>query len=99
MKQEGIPLLEYYRNSYLNIHKMNMKNEDTRTETFGVSGFYGIKLKENDIYNTIKNMTQKDIKNVCAQCFDFNKLGVMCIGKYASADSMGSKIQDILQSY
>jgi predicted Zn-dependent peptidase len=99
IKTGGIPGLEYYRKSYLNIHQMNMKNEDIRTETFGVSGFYGITMKENDISNTIKNMTQKDIKRVCKQCFDFDKLGVICMGKWASADSMGAKIQDMLESY
>lgn len=98
MKQFGLSKknLTYFKTSYKNHLKYKFANEEYRASWVGDNLFYGCPMTETNFIKGINDISNNDIKAICQEVFDFNRMGVYSTGAYTDIRSIKKDIKSLL---
>lgn len=89
--------LIYFKESYKNHMMYKFTNEEYRASWYGDNLFYGTSQNEQDLFDGIKNITNKDIKKICKEVFQFKRMGIYTSGNYDNKDNeLVNKLKDAI---
>ncbi len=98
MKSNGLSRknLQYFKDSYKSRIMYKFTNEEYRASWYGDNFFYGSKQTEGELLKSINKITNNDVKNLCKDVFDFNKMGFYSNGNYDEERNVGNEIKNVI---
>lgn len=85
--------LSYFKESYRNHMMYKFTNEEYRASWYGDNLFYGSTQTERDLFNGINKIRNEDIKRICQEVFNFNRMGVYTNGNYDEEQTLAQKLK------
>jgi predicted Zn-dependent peptidase len=90
--------LNRYKKSYIDRIKYDIINTESNAEFVGQELFYNPKFSVNRLIKLINNVKLSTILSIAAFIFDFEKMGVMSVGKYKSPERTVDDIHHVLKA-
>ena len=99
LKSKGLTneVLDFYKTSYLNHVQYKFANEEYRASWHGDNIFYGVDISEVEYIDSIRNITNDNIKDVCKQVFEVSQMAVYSFGNYFEKNKVKDNIQQTLR--
>lgn len=92
--------LKYFKESYKNHMMYKFTNEEYRASWYGDNFFYGTSQNEKDLFDGIISITNKDIKNICREVFQFKRMGIYTNGNYGNYNNeLVDKLKDTVDGW
>lgn len=88
-----------FKASFISTLKMKFANEEFRTEWHGVNHFYGDMTRQETYMRYMTALTRAQFQAACAEIFDFERMGILCVGDFSNPNKTSLALMDILQSY
>lgn len=95
----GRDMLLFFKTSYLNHVKYQFTNQEYRATWHGDNIFYGVDITEKYYFEQIKNITNKDIKDVCTHVFDMTRMSIYTFGNYNNTKQLQRGLEHELQHF
>jgi predicted Zn-dependent peptidase len=90
--------LSYFKTSYLNHLQYKFTNEEYRASWHGDNLFYGCTYSEKKFIETIKSISNEDIRNITKHIFNFDKMSIYTMGKYHDTRRLRRNLKQMIQS-
>lgn len=74
--------LKFYKESFINSMKYRFIDQESRAKWHGENLFYGCNISESEYLKHIMSITNNSIKSICANVFNFKRMGFMTMGPY-----------------